>query len=374
VIGVSARSYVAAGLATAVAGAVVASPMLAQRTIPMPSVSSAGVELSALAESATTDTVTGAKAVGQAVRHLAETISSGAAAMSANVAVGGPLVRQAAVTAVANVVHDAVARPKLQPNAATVHQNAAVSPTATAAVNPGSILAVPLLVGTIVADIPAAVLEVGTDGLFGIADVLEGMALGDQDEIQEGIDSFQVDIPDDIANLQQNISRNLNEIAQALGLGTVGGTMATKALANQAEGTTGDVATKSNDPKSGTVSKSSPDTKSGADTKSATDGKSTDDAKATGAKSGTDTKSGTQSASSSSRSDGHKNAPSGNETVKNTGTTKTENATHAGAPSGSTGSANKSGPSAASPKHSAPSAKKAGNGGSKGSNKGGGGK
>ena len=48
----SARSYVAAGLATAIAGAAVASPALAQKAVQLPSVSSAGVELSAFVSDA----------------------------------------------------------------------------------------------------------------------------------------------------------------------------------------------------------------------------------------------------------------------------------------------------------------------------------
>ena len=100
-IGVSARSYVAAGLATAITGVAMASPMLAQSQIHLPAMAG-DVELASQVSTAAPHAVsTGTVEIGQitdAVRHVVASAPHGAATAATDLA-GGPLVEKAAVTA-----------------------------------------------------------------------------------------------------------------------------------------------------------------------------------------------------------------------------------------------------------------------------------
>ena len=88
---VSSRSYIAAGLAAAMAGMVMTSPMLAQRPSHLPTVSSARVELSSLASGASEEAVVDAQKVHEALRHIAASVPREALTASTGVAgvVGG---------------------------------------------------------------------------------------------------------------------------------------------------------------------------------------------------------------------------------------------------------------------------------------------
>ena len=132
-INVSARSYVAAGLATAIAGVAVASPMLVQSQIHLPAVSGnveLASEVSTLTEHAVSSGATEVKQISDAVRHVVASAPHGASTAATALA-GGPLVKQAAVTAVARAVTAVVAANPA--GSVTVHRNSASSPAVSAA-------------------------------------------------------------------------------------------------------------------------------------------------------------------------------------------------------------------------------------------------
>src|SRR5262245_47555150 len=101
-----------AGLATAIAGVVVASPALTQQQLHLPSVSSASMELASAVSSASAHAVAGtvidAEQIGAAVRHIAESVPGGATTTATGIA-GGALIKDAAVTALATAVREVAA-------------------------------------------------------------------------------------------------------------------------------------------------------------------------------------------------------------------------------------------------------------------------
>ncbi len=231
-IGVSARSYVAAGLATAVAGAVVASPMLAQNQFQLPSVSSASVELSALAtdaertaERAGGDAAAGVKAVRDVVRRAAESVPGAATAIKSN-----PLVKAAAVTVTASAVQAiADAKSKHATSAPAVQHDSVVSPAVTpspavAAALPGSpnlgaVLGIPLLLASLPVGLVSDVaFEVAGDAGFGLQNVIFGLAQGDMATVQFGFTEIGNTLPDIISDFQTDISRTAEGIREALGI------------------------------------------------------------------------------------------------------------------------------------------------------------
>ena len=158
-IGVSARSYVAAGLATAIAGVAVASPVLAQSQIHLPAMSGnveLASEVSSVAQHAVSTGAVEVKQISDAVRHVVALAPHGAATATTDLA-GGPLVEKAAVAAVARAVTAvAVANRNHAAGGVTVHRDAASSPAAAAAApDLQGILGVPLLV----LDIPVAIAQ-----------------------------------------------------------------------------------------------------------------------------------------------------------------------------------------------------------------------
>ena len=95
-ISVSARSYVAAGLATAIAGVAVASPMLVQSQIHLPAVSGnveLASEVSALTQHAVSSGTTEVKQITDAVRHVVASAPHGAATAATDLA-GDPWYRR----------------------------------------------------------------------------------------------------------------------------------------------------------------------------------------------------------------------------------------------------------------------------------------
>ena len=205
---VSARSYVAAGLATAIAGVAVASPVLAQSEFHLPTVSG-NVDLASEVSSVTKHAVsTGTievKQIGDAVRHVMASVPH-EAATAATTLPGGPLVKQAAVTAVARAVTAVIAAN--QAGAVTVHRDSASSPAVSAAL-PGlpdlqGILGVPFLVLDIPVDIAQAALKGVNEASLGLSGVLFGLGIGDQDIVQIGIGQ------DQMAFLTPSIGRSSN--------------------------------------------------------------------------------------------------------------------------------------------------------------------
>jgi hypothetical protein len=395
VIGVSARSYVAAGLATAVAGAMVASPMLAQRQVQLPSVSSASVELSAFvsdaeraAEHAMSDAAVGVRAVRNVVAQAAGSAPQATATAAAGLK-SNPLMKAAAVTVVAKAVHSvAAASSNHATNAAAVQRNAATSPAAAAAL-PGlpdlsRILAVPALIADIPVDIAQSEFSALDDASTGLSNVLFGLGIGDMDEVQTGFQQIADSLPNNFMHAVDFVTQDVQAIGDALGFGGFAGfgnvpandlspAVAAKrqgalavtdkpiqkpdAVDAPKDGTTtkaadtptkagdtskadastkADSTTKADDStKADSTTKADDSTKADSTTKADDSTKADDTTKADSTTKTDDAKGGTQSTSDSSTSTAHQNAPSSvNGSVKNSGATKTENAGHTGAASG----------------------------------------
>ena len=205
---VSARSYVAAGLATAIAGVAVASPVLAQSNIHLPTLSGdveLASEVSSVAQHAVSSGTIEVKQITDAVRHVVASAPHGAATAATDLA-GGPLVKKAAVTAVARAVTAVVAANQASaPGGVTVHRNSASSPAVSAALpNLQGILGVPFLVLDIPVDIAQSAFQALSDASFGLSGVLFGLGIGDQDLVQTGLDEIGSSLPD---NINQAVSQ-----------------------------------------------------------------------------------------------------------------------------------------------------------------------
>ena len=180
-INVSARSYVAAGLATAIAGVAVASPMLAQSQIHLPTVSG-NVQLASAATSVAQHALSsGANEVAQigaAVRHVVASAPHGAATKATDLE-GGPLVLAAATTAVARAVTAVVAANPA--GSVTVHRNSAASPAVglPGLPNLGGILEIPALVADIPVDVVTGAIGALGEAGDGLDVVLFGVGIGD---------------------------------------------------------------------------------------------------------------------------------------------------------------------------------------------------
>ncbi len=216
---VSARSYVAAGLATAIAGVAVASPVLAQSAFHLPAVSG-NVELasqvSSVAQRAVSDGVIEIKEISDAVRHVVASAPHGAATAATDLA-GGPLVKKAAVTAVARAV-TAVVAANSAAGAVTVHRDSASSPAVAAAVpNLQSVLGIPFLVADIPVDIAQSAFQALSDASFGLSGVLFGLGIGDGALVQDGINEIASSLPDNINQAVTNVTADVQAIADALG-------------------------------------------------------------------------------------------------------------------------------------------------------------
>jgi hypothetical protein len=178
---VSARSYIVAGLATAIAGVAVASPVLAQSQIHLPTVAG-NVELASEVSSVAQHAVsTGAVEVSQisdAVRHVVASAPHGAATAATDLA-GGPLVEKAAVTAVARAVTAVVAASRNSVGGVGVHRDSASSPAvAAAAPNLQGILGIPLLALDIPLDVAQSAFQALTDASAGLSQALSVWAQG----------------------------------------------------------------------------------------------------------------------------------------------------------------------------------------------------
>jgi hypothetical protein len=190
-IGVSARSYVAAGLATAIAGAMVATPVLARTQVSLPPVPSANVELSAFVSFAER---TAAQAMSEAAVEITAAknaaTSVGPAPQETPAGVMSSLLQQAAATP--SVANGAATVPSPSTNHAsnTLQGSSSVNaPAATAAtLSPlQAIIALPLLLSAIPVIVTAQALETtGEDAAFGTVDVLAGLALGNTTEVNDG--------------------------------------------------------------------------------------------------------------------------------------------------------------------------------------------
>jgi hypothetical protein len=207
-------------LATAIAGVAVASPVLAQSAFHLPAVSG-NVELasqvSSVAQRAVSDGVIEVKEISDAVRHVVASAPHGAATAAADLA-GGPLVKKAAVTAVARAV-TAVVAANSAAGAVTLHRDSASSPAVAAAVpNLQSVLGIPFLVADIPVDIAQSAFQALSDASFGLSGVLFGLGIGDGALVQDGINEIASSLPDNINQAVTNVTADVQAIADALGL------------------------------------------------------------------------------------------------------------------------------------------------------------
>jgi hypothetical protein len=206
-------------LATAIAGVAVASPVLAQSAFHLPAVSG-NVELasqvSSVAQRAVSDGVIEVKEISDAVRHVVASAPHGAATAAADLA-GGPLVKKAAVTAVARAV-TAVVAANSAAGAVTLHRDSASSPAVAAAVpNLQSVLGIPFLVADIPVDIAQSAFQALSDASFGLSGVLFGLGIGDGALVQDGINEIASSLPDNINQAVTNVTADVQAIADALG-------------------------------------------------------------------------------------------------------------------------------------------------------------
>jgi hypothetical protein len=218
---VSERSYIVAGLATAIAGVAVASPVLAQSQIHLPTVAG-NVELASEVSSVAQHAVsTGAVEVSQisdAVRHVVASAPHGAATAATDLA-GGPLVEKAAVTAVARAVTAVVAASRNSSvGGVGVHRDSASSPAvAAAAPNLQGILGIPLLALDIPLDVAQSAFQALTDASAGLSQALFGLGTGDSAIAQFGLGEIASSIPDAVMQVVDLTAVDVKAIASALG-------------------------------------------------------------------------------------------------------------------------------------------------------------
>lgn len=198
---VSARRYLAAALATAIAGAGSVSPALVRRQIQPPAVPTnvalVSLESLAVVEMAAYVAVDVEKARG-ATQNTAADASLGAPP---------PMVGAA----------DGLLAPKATITASTqaVRRGSAASPHDVTGVK---ILGVPLLIATLGLDVVANSAEAISDASFGIGNIMAGVAIQDPVQIRLGFDELR-EIPGDFGHLVFNVETHVRQIAAALGLG-----------------------------------------------------------------------------------------------------------------------------------------------------------
>ncbi|MGY4646301.1 hypothetical protein [Mycobacterium sp. URHB0021] len=239
-VSVSARSYVAAGLVTAVAGAVVIGPLAAQRQIHLPNVLSANAKLSSAAtalsktEMAVADlAINPVTDVEKAGRQKAPGGSASPAAVSAaTAAVSAPDAKTATVHALATVALAVDAGPSSQhvAGAAAVQPNPAAS-AAGAGASPSALIAVPLLVADIGLDITFALFAI-PNNLLSNTGALVFHLVTHQGDFQDDLRAIANVIPHDLGLLASDVSADIRSIGAALGFdanGFGGNAMATLA-------------------------------------------------------------------------------------------------------------------------------------------------
>jgi len=226
VVSVSARSYLAAGLVTAMAGAAVISPMTAQRQSRLPNVISANVKLSSAqtalskTEMAVADLAINAVAdVEKAGRQEAQGGSASPAAVPATTAaVSAPDAKTATVHALANVARAVGARPSSQhvAGAAAARPNPAASAAAGAGPSPSAIIAVPVLLADIGLDTTFALFAI-PNNLLSNTGALVFHLVTHQGDFQDDLRAIANVIPHDLGLLASDVSADIRSIGEALG-------------------------------------------------------------------------------------------------------------------------------------------------------------
>jgi hypothetical protein len=241
VVSVSARSYLAAGLVAAMAGAAVIGPLAGQRQIHLPNVLSASVKLSSAemalskTEMAVADLAINAVVdVERAGRQKAQGGSaSPAATPAAAAAVSAPDAKTATVHALANVALAVDASPRFRhvAGAAAVRPNPAASAAGAAGPSPSAIIAVPVLVADIGLDITFALFAV-PNNLLSNTGALVFHLVTHQGDFQDDLRAIANVIPHDLGLLASDVSADIRSIGDALGFdanGLGGNAMATLA-------------------------------------------------------------------------------------------------------------------------------------------------
>jgi hypothetical protein len=182
-IGVSARSYVAAGLATAITGAMVVTPVLAHtQQVALPSVQSANVELSSFVSFAENTASHALKEAAVGVSAVKNAVDSVAPSSHGTTAAAGVTASGAATVPTASTTHAS--------NTAAVQGGNSVNAPAAAAAPPNPLQAIvsgALLLSAIPVIVTAqALVTSGEDAGFGTLDALVGLATNNMTEANAG--------------------------------------------------------------------------------------------------------------------------------------------------------------------------------------------
>jgi hypothetical protein len=324
-IGVSARSYVAAGLATAITGAMVVTPVLAHtQQVALPSVQSANVELSSFVSFAENTASHALKEAAVGVSAVKNAVDSVAPSSHGTTAAAGVTASGAATVPTASTTHAS--------NTAAVQGGNSVNAPAAAAAPPNPLQAIvsgALLLSAIPVIVTAqALVTSGEDAGFGTLDALVGLATNNMTEANAGFkligqtfSDFATATMADFATLKAEAQAFFNP-GSTTGTGTGTGTGAASTLKSVAAVT----------PSSAALTKNT----------------STKTSSSTSAASKT---SGTASTPKASTVASQKTAPSVNSAVNNSTATKTATTSASSASTTHQGQTSASSASNSAPKH-----------------------
>ena len=256
---ITARSYVAAGLATAMAGSAMIGLMTAQAHIHLPNFSSASVALSSVdtalpkAQMAVASLVVKTVADAEKVQRMAhgDSASASPAAQPAAAAASTRDAKTGTLSVLANAARAMHVSPGTQPAAgagAVQPRSAAVSTAAAAAGGALGIIAAPALVVNIGLDVLGEANQAVADVIFDISDADFALATGRTDfpgAIKMGSDSIGESLRGDIADAMARVQEDVAAIRGSLGLGSAASAQAPAGSAVAGTGSSASAATKS---------------------------------------------------------------------------------------------------------------------------------
>jgi hypothetical protein len=229
---ISARSYVAAGLVTAMAGPAMIGLMTAQGDVHLPNFSSASVALSSAetalpkAQMAVASLVVKTVADAEKVQQMAhgDSASASPAAQPGAAAASTPDAKTETLSVLANAVRAVHASPGTQPaaGAAAVQQRSAAVSTAAAGGIFG-IIAAPALVVNIGLDVLGEANQAMADVIFDISNADFALSTGQTDfpgAIKMGSDSIGASLRADFADAMARVQEDVAAIRDSLGFGS----------------------------------------------------------------------------------------------------------------------------------------------------------
>ncbi|MGY4652960.1 hypothetical protein ACVWWN_006756 [Mycobacterium sp. URHB0021] len=258
---ISARSYVAAGLATAMAGPAMIGLMAAQGHIHLPNFSSASVALSSAetalpkAQMAVAGLVVKTVADAEKVQQMAhgDSASASPAAQPAAAAASTPDAKTETLSVLANAARAVHASRGTQPaaGAAVVQpRSAAVSTAASTAAAGGiiGIIAAPALVVNIGLDVLGDANQAMADVILDISNADFALSTGQTDfpgAIKMGMDSIEASLRADFADAMARVQEDVAAIRDSLGSGSAAAAQAPASSAVAGTGSSASAATKS---------------------------------------------------------------------------------------------------------------------------------